>query len=75
MGETFWLQDYKLLCIKDKGFAVVEARADKQLPTDGGYWLSIKNMKKDIKFLRKLDHEKPSLRDRLLIRKLKRQLK
>jgi hypothetical protein len=74
VGETFWFQDYKLLCIKDKGFAVVEARADKQLPSDGGYWLSIKNMKKDIKCLRKLDHEKPSLRDRLLIRKLKRQL-
>ena len=70
VGETFWFQDYKLLCIKDKGFVVVETRADKQLPTDGGYWISIKNMKKDIKCLRKVDNGKLTRRNRQVLRQM-----
>jgi len=75
VGETFWLQDYKLLCIKDKGFAVVEAGVGKQLPSDGGFWISIKNIKKDIKHLRKIDSGKLTWRDKRFMRQIERQVR
>ena len=74
-ADTIWINGYTIECERDKGFYVAEAAPGRTLPEDSDFWFSIANIKKDIKYLRKIESGKLSWRDKRLIRKINRQTK
>ena len=74
-ADTIWIDGYTIECERDKGFYVADAAPGRTLPEDSDFWFSIANIKKDIKYLRKIESGKLSWRDKRLIRKINRQTK
>ena len=74
-ADTIWIDGYTIECERDKGFYVAEAAPGRTLPENSDFWFSIANIKKDIKYLRKIESGKLSWRDKRLIRKINRQTK
>ena len=74
-ADTIWIQDYTIECERDKGFYVADAGPGRELPENASFWFSIDNIKKDIKYLRKIESSKLSRKDRRLIRRMNRQIK
>ena len=74
-ADTIWIDGYTIECERDKGFYVAEAAPGCTLPENSDFWFSIANIKKDIKYLRKIESGKLSWRDKRLIRKINRQTK
>ena len=72
-ADTIWIQGNMIECEKDKGFYVAEAAPGQTLPDGSGFWFSIANMRKDIKYLRRIESGKVSARDRRLMRKMNRE--
>ena len=63
-ADTIWINGYLIECEKDKGFYVSEAAPGTTLPDDCDYWFSIANIKKDIKFLRRIEKGKLTRREK-----------
>lgn len=74
-ADTIWIDGYTIECERDKGFYVADAAPGRTLPENSDFWFSIANIKKDIKYLRKIESGKLSWRDKRLIRKINRQTK
>lgn len=63
-ADTIWIQGNTIECEKDKGFYVAEAAPGHALPQDADFWFSIKNIKKDIKYLRRIEKGKLTRREK-----------
>ena len=74
-ADTIRIDGYTIECDKDKGFYVAEAAPGRTLPENSDFWFSIANIRKDIKYLRKIESGNLSWRDKRLIRKINRQVK
>lgn len=74
-ADTIWIDGFTIECERDKGFYVAEAAPGRTLPENSDFWFSIANIKKDIKYLHKIESGKLTWRDRRLIRKINRQTK
>ena len=72
-ADTIWIDGYTIECERDKGFYVAEAAPGRTLPEGTDFWFSITNIKKDIKYLRRIESGKLSWREKRLIRKMERQ--
>ena len=73
-ADTIWINGYTIECEKDKGFYVAEAAPGRTLPEDSDFWFSIKNIKKDIKYLRRIEGGKLTRREKRVLRKFNIQL-
>lgn len=63
-ADTIWIDGYTIECERDKGFYVAEPAPGKSLPEGTEFWFSIANMKKDIKYLRRIENGKLNRRER-----------
>lgn len=63
-ADTIWIQGNTIECEKDKGFYVAQAAPGHTLPQDADFWFSIKNIKKDIKYLRRIEKGKLTRREK-----------
>ena len=72
-ADTIWIDGYTIECERDKGFYVAEAAPGRTLPEGADFWFSIANIKKDIKYLRRIESGKLSWREKRLIRKMEKQ--
>jgi len=73
-ADTIWIQGNTIECEKDKGFYVAEAAPGCTLPEDTEFWFSIKNIKKDIKYLRRIERGKLTRREKRVLKKMTIQL-
>lgn len=74
-ADTIWIQGNMIMSEKDKGFYVAELAPGFTVPEGSEFWFSIANMRKDIKYLRRIESGKVSARDRRLMRKMNREAK
>jgi hypothetical protein len=74
-ADTIWIDGYTIECEKDKGFYVAEAAPGRTLPEGTDFWFSIDNIKRDIKYLNRVEKGKLRWRDRRALRKFNRKIK
>ena len=74
-ADTIWIDGYTIECERDKGFYVAEPAPGKSLPEGTEFWFSIANMKKDIKYLQRIQSGKLNRRERRALDKINREIR
>ena len=74
-ADTIWIDGYTIECERDKGFYVAQPAPGKSLPEGSEFWFSIANMKKDIKYLQRIQSGKLNRRERRALNKINREIR